>query len=63
MARPKRYVEEMVARFVAGTFARVTAALEKGEDRADFVRNAIERELKRREKSLRTMQDIPSNRE
>lgn len=50
MARPKKFVEEMVARFMAGTFARITAALRPGEDRADLVREAVEREIKRRGK-------------
>jgi hypothetical protein len=41
----------MVARFRAGTFARIAAVLEGGEDRTDFVREAVERELKRRERA------------
>lgn len=48
MARPKKYVEEMVARFVAGTFARVSGVLREGEDRADLVREAVDREVARR---------------
>jgi hypothetical protein len=40
----------MVARFAAGTFARIAAALTATEDRTDFVRAAVERELARREK-------------
>ena len=48
MARPRKYVEEMVARFLAGTFARIQAVLRPGEDRADLVREAVEREIKRR---------------
>lgn len=54
MARPKQYVEEMVARFLAGTFARIAAVLAAGEDRADFVRAAVSREIARRERSKRT---------
>ena len=50
MARPKKFVEEMVARFLAGTFARITAALRPGEDRADLVRDAVDREIQRRAK-------------
>lgn len=50
MARPKKFVEEMVARFLAGTFARIAAVLRPGEDRADLVREAVEREIKRRAK-------------
>lgn len=51
MARPKKYVEDMVARFVAGTFARIEAVLRAGEDRADMVRAAVEAELRRRERA------------
>jgi hypothetical protein len=39
----------MVARFPEGTFGRITNVLEKNEDRTEFVRAAVERELKRRE--------------
>jgi hypothetical protein len=40
----------MVARFAAGRFARIEAVLAETEDRTDFVRAAVERELARREK-------------
>jgi hypothetical protein len=40
----------MQARFEEGTFARIEAVLTDGEDRTDFVRDAVERELKRRER-------------
>lgn len=50
VGRPKRWSEDMQARFAAGTFARITAVLTEGEDRTDFVREAVERELKRRER-------------
>lgn len=53
MARPKKFVEEMLARFAAGTFARVAAVLRPGEDRADLVREAVDRELRRRERESR----------
>ncbi len=53
MARPKKFVEYMVARFAVGTFARVTAVLRSGEDRADFVREAVDRELTQRERTLK----------
>lgn len=42
--------EQMPARFPAGTMARMDAALEGGENRADLLRMAVERELKRRER-------------
>ena len=50
MGRTKRWSEDMQARFPPGTFDRIEAVLEAGEDRTDFVRQAVERELKRRER-------------
>jgi hypothetical protein len=49
----KRINEEQTpARFPAGTLARIDAVLDKeiNEKRADLIRKAVERELKRREK-------------
>jgi hypothetical protein len=40
----------MQARFPEGTFRRIAAMLEEKEDRTDFVRAAVERELERRER-------------
>jgi len=53
VARRKRWSEDMVARFTAGTFARIEAVLHKDEDRTDFVREAVERKIKRRENRRR----------
>jgi hypothetical protein len=39
----------MVARFPTGTFERMLVVLKDDESRTDFVREAVERELKRRE--------------
>lgn len=50
MARPLKFIEKMLARFIEGTFARIDAVTERDEDRADFVRAAVEHELKRRER-------------
>lgn len=50
VGRPRLWSENMQARFPEGTFARMTAALKDGEDRTDLVREAVERELKRRGK-------------
>jgi hypothetical protein len=50
MGRKKQWAEDMQARFPEGTFARISAVLGGGEDRTDFVREAVERELKRRER-------------
>jgi hypothetical protein len=41
----------MQARFPEGTFEEISAVLEEGEDRTDFVREAVSRELQRRQKT------------
>ena len=46
----RKFIELMVARFPAGTFDRIAAVLGPTEDRADFVRAAVEQELQRRER-------------
>lgn len=43
--------EQMPARFPEGTLARIDAVLAEKEKRSDFVREAVERELERREQS------------
>lgn len=48
VGRKKRWAEDMQARFAEGTFARIAAVLKDDEDRTDFVREAVENELKRR---------------
>lgn len=53
MGRIKRWAEDMQARFPEGTFDRIDAVLAEGEERTAFVREAVERELKRRERSSR----------
>lgn len=50
MGRKKLWDEDMQARFPEGTFDRIEAVLDEGEGRTDFVRVAVERELKRRER-------------
>jgi hypothetical protein len=40
----------MQARFPEGTFARIETVLQADEDRTDFVRDAVEREITRRER-------------
>lgn len=49
VGRKKRWSEDMQARFPEGTFERIAAVLSENEDRTDFVREAVERELERRE--------------
>lgn len=53
MGRKKMWAEDMVARFAEGTFGRIDAVLQDGEERTAFVREAVERELKRREKQAK----------
>lgn len=50
MGRKQINHEQMPSRFPAGTFERMDANLEDGEKRADLIREAVERELKRRER-------------
>jgi len=50
MGRKKRWAEDMQARFPEGTFDRIEAVLGEDEDRTDFIREAVEREMKRRER-------------
>ncbi len=50
MGRKKLWAEDMQARFPAGTFERIETVLGEDEDRTDFIREAVERELKRRER-------------
>jgi hypothetical protein len=53
MAPKRKWAEDMQARFPRGTFARIAAVLGRTEDRTDFVREAVERELQRREAELK----------
>lgn len=48
VGRPPLWSENMQARFAAGTFDRISKVLGEKEDRTDFIREAVERELKRR---------------
>lgn len=50
MGRKKLWHEDMVARFVEGTLAAIDDVLAEGETRTDFVREAVARELRRRER-------------
>lgn len=43
----------MQARFADGTFDRIADVLEPEEDRTEFVRRAVENELRRREASTK----------
>jgi hypothetical protein len=48
VGRPRINDEQTPARFPGGTLARIDAVLSEGEKRSDFIREAVERELKRR---------------
>lgn len=50
MGRKRINEEQMPARFPAGTLERMDDALAEGEKRADLIREAVERELVRRER-------------
>jgi hypothetical protein len=52
MGRKQINHEQMPARFPEGTFARIDAVLAEGEKRSDLIREAVDRELKRRERSV-----------
>ena len=41
--------DQMPGRFPKGTFARIDSVLASGEKRSDLLREAVDRELKRRE--------------
>jgi hypothetical protein len=49
MGRKKRWPERTAIKFAAGTFERITAVLAEDEDRMAFMRQAVEREIKRRQ--------------
>lgn len=51
VGRKKINDEQMPARFPEGTFAKIDAVLGQGEKRSDLLREAIEREIKRRERA------------
>jgi metal-responsive CopG/Arc/MetJ family transcriptional regulator len=50
MGRKQINAEQTPARFPAGTLDRIDAVLEEGENRSEFIRIAVEKELKRRER-------------
>jgi hypothetical protein len=49
LGRKQINFEQQIARFPEGTLARMEAVLRPFEKRADFLREAVERELQRRE--------------
>lgn len=53
MPRPKLWDENINLPLAKGTKARVDALLADGEARLDLIREAIEREIRRRERARR----------
>jgi len=53
MGRKQINEEQTIIRLPAGTLERVDASLEAKEPRAEFFREAVERELKRRERKVK----------
>jgi hypothetical protein len=49
MGRKRRWPERTAIKFAAGTFERIAAILDEDEDRMTFMREAVEREIERRE--------------
>jgi hypothetical protein len=50
VGRKKEFTERVLAPFRDGTLARIAAALAGDEDRTAFIRQAVETELRRRER-------------
>jgi hypothetical protein len=50
-----------MVKLAAGTLARISAALGEKERRMSFLRDAIEREIMRREKKMAKKRPKPSN--
>jgi hypothetical protein len=53
MSRPQINFEQIPARFPEGTKERIKVTLAEGEKTADVIREAVEKELKRRERKER----------
>ncbi|WP_139163637.1 hypothetical protein [Bosea robiniae] len=58
----KRIIDKMAAGFPSGTFGRIDATLSLTETRTDFIRDAVERELKRRERLTSARAKLNSSR-
>ena len=53
VGRKKEFTERILQPFREGTLERIAAVLEEGEDRTSFIRDAVEKEVKRRERGKR----------
>lgn len=54
MGRKKLWAERILLSLAEGTTARLDAVAQENEDRLSVIREAIERELKRRERQARS---------
>ena len=53
VGRKKEFTERVLIPLRPGTLGRIGAVLLDGEERTEFVREAVERECKRRERKLK----------
>ena len=51
MGRKKQWTERIILPLAEGTTEKIDSLLQEGEVRLDFIRDAIEREMKRRKRS------------
>lgn len=57
MGRKKQWTERIQLPLADGTTEKLDSLLEKGEVRLDLIREAIDREIRRREKLRKTPQE------
>lgn len=53
MGRKKKWTERIQLPLAEGTTEKIDTLLEEGEVRLDFIRDAIDREIRRRDKAKR----------
>lgn len=61
VVRPLNFPEKVLQRFPEGTMERIDAVKADEEDRATFVRRAVEREIRRRERRTLMPKKAPSD--
>jgi hypothetical protein len=61
MASTSKYAESLFFKVERGTIARIDKVLERFEDRSHMLREAIEREIKRRERQRVRQTSDPSS--
>jgi hypothetical protein len=62
MGRKLRWPERIGAKFATGTLERIAAVLADGEERTAFIRQAVEREIERRQKVAGERKSAPRKR-